>query len=340
MLKLTKIMTNLRKITALFVLCSFFYQTTFAQMVMAPAPETRLRAGNQVVDVYIPPDPSLMSGIDSRDVQIMVNYIGDDWTNEQRAAFDYAKGLWAQMLTSSNGTSITIDAEIDYLDDDNTLAVAKAGRVVADFGSSNPAYQPNTMYPLALANRLYGDDLTDIAADIEVTISRQSIEMEEFYYGIDGECPDDKYDFVTTVLHEIGHSIGFSPSPDGNGVEARYGISVGGTWFPTIADRFVIDGNMESLTDYTVGEISTALNDYFESDSLFWRSPTSGPKLYAPSMYEDGASVAHLDTIYEDTDNALFCHDLGLSEAIHSPGPIRYRNTQGYWLGSSINYGN
>lgn len=31
-----------------------------------------------------------------------------------------------------------------------------------------------------------------------------------WYYGIDGNPPSTKYDLISTVLHEIGHGLGFS----------------------------------------------------------------------------------------------------------------------------------
>jgi|GEM_PF-3804626 len=320
-------MTNLKKLIVLFVLFSFYSQATFSQMEMATAPETRLSAGNQVVDVYIPPDPSLMSVIDSRDVQIIVNFIEEvegvvEWTPDRKGAFNYAKGLWEQMLTSTSDIKIYIDAKIDDIGG-NDLAVGKAGTIICNFGSSDPTYQPDTWYSIALANRLHGMDMTNIV-DVKITVSREN--LDKFSYNTNGECPDDKYDFVTTILHEIGHGVGFSSSVDGNGEEAKYGKAATGGIFPNIYDRYIINEDGVKLTDFAAGEITTELNDYLESDALLWAntgSDASGAKIYAPSSYEDGRSVSHLDEdTYTNIANGLFTPELDKSEAIHSPGTI------------------
>ena len=49
-----------------------------------------------------------------------------------------------------------------------------------------------------------------------------------YYFGTDGNCPADKYDFVQLVMHEIGHGIGFIGSMKVS--EGRWRLGAGSTY--------------------------------------------------------------------------------------------------------------
>ena len=60
-------------------------------------------------------------------------------------------------------------------------------------------------YPIALAEKLMGKSFNgDKEADITISVDKSW----PWYLKTDGNTPVSQYDFVTTILHEIGHGLG------------------------------------------------------------------------------------------------------------------------------------
>ncbi len=307
------------------LMCCFLFTSfhLFAQEYIPEENRVSTNAGSQINDIYISPSGWNPGSASQREAIINVEYLGTFWTPESIAAFEYAVGLWEQMLTSD--VPIEVKATIMSLTP-GVLGESSFQAINKDFGSSDPTYQIATWYPIALANRLNGSDLTG-QHDINVYITQN--DDVDFYYGTDGNCPDDKYDFVTLVLHEIGHGLGISTSCRLNGPQAFYGYwnnSQDQVFFPLIYDKFITDDQELSITDFDIGlPATTQFLQYLESNDLFWNSNSSadGAKIYAPDSYDNGSSISHLDDDqYTGTSNALFSPTLDLSEAIHDPGAI------------------
>lgn len=126
--------------------------------------------------------------------------------------FEYAAALLEQIINSN--IDITIDARFDPL----TPCSPSSGVI----GSAGPqgfhrnffgAPSINTWYPQALANSLSGNDQSG-ANDIVMTFNsdvdnnNSCLNNRSFYYGLDGN-PGPDIDFLTTVLHEMIHGLGF-----------------------------------------------------------------------------------------------------------------------------------
>jgi hypothetical protein len=78
---------------------------------------------------------------------------------------------------------------------------------------------------------------------------------------------------------------------------------------------------------------SSKLGQQFTGGRLFFSGPLTNSahipagfpaRLYAPSAWEDGSSYSHLDeaTFPAGDPNSLMTPQLGMNEAIHTPGPI------------------
>ena len=59
----------------------------------------------------------------------------------------------------------------------------------------------------ALADAIAGRDT--YAGRVDLTASFNSNDKVNWYYGTDGNTPSGQFDFVTVVLHELGHGLGF-----------------------------------------------------------------------------------------------------------------------------------
>src|SRR5262249_41553325 len=131
-------------------------------------------------------------------------------------AFQFAANLWGSFLSSP--VEIRIDANFDPLTCSAVMAVlgrAGASSVFRDFAG---APLVNTWYPKALADKFAGADLfpgvSDISARFNSAIGTTCPFPRVWYYGLDANAPGGQLDFVSVVLHELGHGMGFSSSVD------------------------------------------------------------------------------------------------------------------------------
>ncbi|MCB0761169.1 MAG: hypothetical protein KDC12_06555 [Flavobacteriales bacterium] len=273
-----------------------------------------LQAIEEDMFTFIPPPANFVPG-EERSVIINVTY--NNFTTAQQTAFAYAVDIWATNLTSS--VPIQINATMTSLGG-STLGFAGPVTIRRNFAG---APLSNTWYPIALANQLAGSDLATVQADITCTFNTDF----NWYYGTDGNTPGGQYDFVSVVLHELGHGLGFVGSANVSGGVGTYGQSGS----PYVYDTFVEEGDGTDITSYTSG--TTALAGALTSNSLYWNgafgmSANGGtrPRLYAPTGWNAGSSYSHLNeaTYPSGNANSLMTPFLGSAEAIHDPGPITY----------------
>ncbi len=201
----------------------------------------------------------------------------------------------------------------------NSLASSGATSIYRDFDSR--AYR-NIWYPVALAEKIAGKNLnkTD-EADINISINRNT----PWYFGTDGNTPKTSIDFVSVVLHEIAHGLGFISSAD---VEGQNGIFRESDYI-LIYDRFVKNNRQERLSAMP----SPSQKLYFEltSNDLYLHSTSASrvnenvfPKIFAPEIFNIGSSISHLDeSSYPPADpNSLMSPSFAAGESIHNPGAI------------------
>ena len=247
----------------------------------------------------------------------VVTYTG--FTPQAQAAFQAAVDVWSNLITSP--VPILVNAQFVALPP-GVLGSAGAAYITRDFTG---APQAGTWFVAAVANARAGVDLQPTLGDINANFSSA---FANFYFGTDGNTPAGQYDFMTVVLHELGHGLGFAGAA---GVSGGLG-TVGTGGFPVSYDRRVVNGSLQSLTDTTLfPNSSAALATQLQSANLFWNGPAAmaanagiRPRLYAPGAFQQGSSYSHLDdlTYPAGTPNSLMTPAIGTAESIHSPGPI------------------
>lgn len=262
---------------------------------------------------FIPPPASFDRTDTDRASNISVNYNG--FPANAESAFEYAVAIWESTLTSS--VPIIINANWASLTG-GTLGFAGANGFYINFPGNTAS---NTFFPQALANKLRGSDNAGGTADISCTFNSNF----NWYFGTDGNTPGGQYDFVTVVLHELGHGLGFLGSGNvsgGNGF-------IGSSGNPFIYDTFVENNGGTAITSFANG--STALAGQLQGNSLYWNGALgiagnigTRPRIFAPGTWNGGSSYSHLNenTYPAGSINSLMTPFLGAAEANHDPGPI------------------
>lgn len=280
-----------------------------------------LRAGEgSPGTAVLPPARSGAAGTNNATVatsEIRVNYYG--FSPAAQRAFQYAADRWEQVIVSP--VPIEVDAYFNALGPD-VLGQAGAYLYVDEPGNESDRYTPG-----ALANRLAKTDIDPMFPDIEAEFNSS---FANWYFGLDARPGPGEYDFVTVVMHELGHGLGVAGAmdvaPDGTGAWG-YGPDV--PVLPNVYDDLSRDAAGMPLLSYP--NKSTRLGSALESGALYFDGPRAKAanagqpaRLYSPEFWEGGSSYSHLDedTYRPGNANSLMTPFLDNDEAIHDPGPI------------------
>ena len=229
-------------------------------------------------------------------------------------AFQFAADIWGGLLSSA--VPIRVGAQFSALTCDAFSAVlgsAGPNTVFRDFAG---APVTATWYPAALANALSGTDNDppvvappppypgdDISANFNSNIGTPGcLSSSGWYYGLDANPPGGKIDFVSTLLHELGHGLGFLTF-----TSLASGAKLAGfndTFMRNLEDHGATPPDYPSMTD---AQRVTASKD---TGNLHWVGANvravSGVlaagkvgdhvRMYAPNPQQAGSSVSHWDT--------------------------------------------
>jgi hypothetical protein len=273
-------------------------------------------AGNKINRIYIPP-PGIFfkkSGIKGG-ASITVKYTG--FSPAPKAAVEYAISILESILPV--GTKITISASWEKINTSGVLANSSITGYA--YGAGIDAQNPNSVYPVALAEKIAGKDLNDsLESDINLRINSSA----NWYTSTDGNTPAQMYDLVTVCLHEVCHGLGFFDSMDTDNVIGWYGIDS----LPLIYDTFIENLQGKKLTDkLAFKNYSASLLSQMTGGSLYFNGPllsyyTSGSRarIYAPRTWDSGSSISHLDENFTSEPNTLMTPFIDKGEAIHDPG--------------------
>ena len=284
-------------------------------------------AGNKVNRIYIPPPKAVFKLRDAKKGgAITVNYTG--FTVQGKAAIEFAVQIIGNMLPPD--AKFTIDASWEKISSSGVLAQSTITGYAGGFAID--ALSPLSYYPVALAEKIAGKSINE---DSQGDISLQVNSSINWYLGTDGKTPVDRYDLVTVAVHEICHGLGFFDSFTMDGTVGYYGIGA----FPFIYDTFVENSSGYKLTDTTrFRNNSNDLGTQLTSGQVYFNGPLlkkysqsvnysiTRAKLFAPSTWDGGSSISHLDESAASTlaINSLMTPYIDKGEAIHDPGKYTF----------------
>ncbi|TVQ01623.1 MAG: T9SS C-terminal target domain-containing protein, partial [Balneolaceae bacterium] len=246
----------------------------------------------------------------------------------------YAAEIWSYHLSSD--IPIRIEARWRSL---ASNVLGSAGPTIF-YTLNGEGIDSNTLFTAAQASAMTGIDLINqpgasSAVNHHIVVN-MNCNYAAWYLGTSAAPPSGTIDFVTVVLHEIGHGIGFAGSIRGD--TARQTAQ----WFhrnetgnpqPVVFDVFANDGYIDPIFDTSLyPNNSTGLYNAVtgRSQGMFFSGMESEIanrgnriRLYAPLQFRQGSSYSHLDqNAFSATPNALMRPRMDMSMAIHSPGPV------------------
>ena len=272
---------------------------------------------------HTPPPSEFLNRLKStndKQAVFVVDYVG--FPDSAKTAFQHAVDIWESLIYSP--VSIHMLARWTSLDD----GVLGSCGPYAYFQNFDAAHYKDRYYPVALVEKMEGEEVT--GSEIPDMIAQFNSDFDNWYFGTDGDTPEGKYDFVSIVLHEIAHGLGFTGFFYEGGGLGHYG---GELDIPGIFDEFVLDSFNKQLVDTSeYDNHSEELLDALDGPVLYMGSLTAKaaqgnnlfPRLYAPNPFNDGSSVYHLNEFsYGASDpNALMTPFAETGNAIHDPGPF------------------
>ena len=256
----------------------------------------------------------------------VVNYNG--FTPEAQAAFQYAVDIWANSIEST--VPINVSATFTSLGSGVLGSASPATYLTITSGA--PGTEPNTFYPAALWEKIEGEDRSEFGGtnDINANFSSDT----NWYYGTDANPPSNQFDFVSVVLHELAHGLGFSGGwatvtssfPDDIGAVREPNNNI-----PAIYTHFIENGSGASILSFD--DPSVALGMELEGNDLYCNGPTAIqqlgqpgtlPRIFAPTAWQQGSSFSHWNnsTFPNGDVNSLMTSSIAPGQANHNPGFI------------------
>ncbi|MEM1337007.1 MAG: hypothetical protein AAF717_05215 [Bacteroidota bacterium] len=251
---------------------------------------------------------------------------------EIEMAIAYTLDIWSNYLE----TDATIRVNIVFLPDLSGFLGRSIPNGIKNFDG---APLQDVWYPLSLANAISGSSLKPNEFDMDILIASEA----NWYFGVDGNPGANQFDFVTSLLHEICHSLGFGslagfeegvgrfgnlqpngyvpsfPIPDLEGLPGIYDLYLATTQMGLITNTSLFPSNSIAL-----GEALTSDALFFSGSEAKMENDGANPKLFAPSVFLPGSSISHLDegSFSAGDSNRLMEPFFIPEEVIHEPGPL------------------
>jgi hypothetical protein len=200
-----------------------------------------------------------------------------EMTETQRKATEYALELWSEQLAGI----VPVDIEVDLY----PLGSGVLGMSFFPLCFIDP--DKNIAFPSALWNQLV-EFKASSEWDIKIVMNSTFV----FFFGLDGNTIG--YDYVTIMIHEVTHGLGFGCYCDAADGEFFWGVP--GTYDCQLYQG--IDGI--SFTELSNSERAALM----VSNNLYSGAPNSNllkanngvrVKMYAPIYYSGGSSAHHWD---------------------------------------------
>jgi hypothetical protein len=278
----------------------------------------QLRAERTLVPPKPVFDPSETRAARTNHARIVVTY-RPGFSAAAKAAFQAAVNIWKTHVVSNQ--VIHIDASWKNL----------GANVLGQAGATKIFREPdNKWYAVALAEARCRCNLNGNEFEIQAEFNRG---FPDWYFGTTGAVPNDKWDMESTVLHELGHGLGFFSTMQVSidGTHARWGLGANRKTAFDAHEWSAATGGLKLAKPSNFPNDSVALKNQLVDGTVYFKGQHIAAvlggqraRLYAPNPWEGGSSNSHFDeaTYLGGTPNALMTPVLYNGESAHSPGPL------------------
>ncbi len=248
------------------------------------------------------------------ETQIRVTFNGGIPQVARRAFEDGVVGIIQEWFD----TPIPINIQLNWEQlSEGPLAGALPG---ANYSSFPNAPFPQHVYPVALAEKISRFNLNSLDdPDVVITVNSTI----DWYYDFNNPSGiGSKFDFVSILLHEVMHGLGFTAAVGLN--EETPPVGFIGVWNNnaiSIFTDFIFNSSGNKLTSFPDG--TTTMATALQGNNLFFNliSKEDRAKLYAPSIFDGGSSISHLDEqTFNNTNSALMTPFFNRGEVERSAG--------------------
>ncbi|OBB56245.1 hypothetical protein A5757_01755 [Mycobacterium sp. 852013-51886_SCH5428379] len=205
----------------------------------------------------------------------------ESWTPERRRELEQSAASLAQYLNAPIPVKITYNVSGEDDPNSRTLAFAGSNLAGGDYGFDNTVVQEKL---------ISGLDLNGPEDDGYVTFNFAND------YGLGYKVGDDQYDFVSTAIHELVHSLGFfsgiGPAGDNN---ERY--------WPVFAGFVVDDRGTRAIGPDYAFDTALDANLVGWNGGLYFGGPNAVAAygrpvpLFTPDPFQSGSSLSHLNQL-------------------------------------------
>jgi hypothetical protein len=192
-------------------------------------------------------------------------------------ALNFAAQRWTNYLT----ITVPVKVNIFFV---NSASLPFSAITLAN-GRTNFAGAPvsNFIYPSSLANQLAAAELNAGEFDMDIYVNLAT----NYYFGT-GKPAANQSDFISTIMHEIGHGLGFYSSGYVNSsnigsfgnvpASALFPLATSFPWhgqdgYPSIYDKFIMKPSQSNLVNIAPNNSST-LGDSIKYRSNYFNGPT------------------------------------------------------------------
>jgi hypothetical protein len=247
---------------------------------------------------------------------------GFDAVPAAKAAFQAAVDIWSNVIASP--VPIRIRANFVTL---GSTTLGSAGPTVTCTATGGV---PNTYYAAALADKIRGFAYcASLGSETHELVANFNSNFSNWDFGTSGTPVSNTYNFLTVVMHEIGHGLGFYGDIGASGGVGSYST------FIAPYDRFAESGAGVALLSFpnnstSLGSQLVSGDTYFDGTNANANNGGQRPKLEtrffptsADNGFRAGSSYSHADdALYTGTSNGLMTYALSQAEVYTDPGPI------------------
>jgi hypothetical protein len=188
---------------------------------------------------------------------------------QRRIATQHAANIWGATLTSD--AVIRIRAQFTAQTCTSTTAVLGSAGPLSNARNFPGATFENTWYPVALRNKLAGNEASPGADQLQINFNVNlgtpgCLDNSPWYLGIDNNLPTGAINLVVVLLHEFGHGLGFTVGPTNGQTGARSQSS------PSIWERFMRD-NQTGLSWFEMTSNAQRAATSIGLNRLVWDGP-------------------------------------------------------------------